>query len=121
MKYGGGRPRKNRWSDKLKEYNVGDAMRAEWQYMPASWFPEQQASTKYYLVVKKNTLWDADNGVEWDVVNLETGQVYRKMMLNDTLEKGRAQFFKLTSDEIKVKLKAMPKLEESREWWPEDE
>ena len=28
---------------------------------------------------------------------------------------------KLTKDEINEKLKAMPKLEESREWWPKDD
>jgi hypothetical protein len=118
MKYGGGRPPKNRWSDKLSDYKVGDAMRAEWQYVPTGWFPEQLASTKYYLIIKKAILWHADNGVEWDVVNLETGQIYKKMMLNQTLENGRAIFFKLSSDELKQKLDVMPKLEESREWWP---
>lgn len=118
MKYGGGRPPKNRWSDKLNDYKVGDAMRAEWQYVPAGWFPEQKASTKYYFIIKKVILWHADNGVEWDVINLETGQIYKKMMLNDTHEKGRAIFHKLSPEELNEKFLLMPKTEETKQWWP---
>ena len=117
MKYGGGRPAKNRWTDNLKEYAIGDAMRAEWAYVPAGVFPEQQASTRYYLLIGKTILFDGDQGVEWRVINLETGDIYPKMMLNDAYEKGRATFHKLTGEQLKEKLLAMPKTEATREWW----
>ena len=118
MKYGGGRPKKNTWKDKLSHLRAGDAVYAAWQYVPAGWFPERQACDKWYLILDKKINWHDDQGVDWRCLDLVTGKVIKSLWLNDSIEKEHVILTKLTGEELAAKLAEMPKTEENKEWWP---
>lgn len=117
-RYGGGRPPKNRWTDKLSDYTVGTGIRAEWQYIPAGAFPERQPALLFYMVLKKSYMYSDDQGVDWKMLNLENGAVYERLWLNDNVTKGHVILTKLTPEELQTMLEAMPKTEANKEWWP---
>lgn len=108
MKYGGGRPPANNWSDRHWNIKPGDYMHVSYYYYYSSAFEfEQQPAEEDYIVINKNIQFNDDKGVLWEIKNLKSGKVIKDFHLNvltsvydEWTGQKRAQAKKLTQEEI---------------------
>lgn len=108
MKYGGGRPPKNNWSDRHWDIKPGDYIHVSYYYYYSSAYQyEQQPSEKNYLVIDKKTQYLHDEGILWEVKEIASGKVIKDYRLNDLTSvydestgQKRAQLRKLTEAEV---------------------
>ena len=108
MKYGGGRPPNNNWSDRHWNIKPGDYIHVSFYYYRTAFGEfEQQPAEENYLVLDKRIKFNADEGVEWDVKEIKSGKITKDYHLNKMTSvydewtgQKRAQMRKLTEAEV---------------------
>lgn len=108
MKYGGGRPPNNNWSDRHWSIKPGDYIHVSYYYYRSAAFEyEQEPDEKDYIVLDKKIQYNHDQGVLWDVKEVKTGKVIKDYHLNEMTSvydewtgQKRAQARKLTEAEV---------------------
>jgi len=108
MKYGGGRPPNNNWSDRHWNIKPGDYIHVSYYYYYSSAYEfEQQPAEKDYIVLDKRINFNHDEGVEWDLKEVKCDSVTKNYRLNKITSvydewtgQKRAQMRKLTEAEV---------------------
>lgn len=107
MKYGGGRPANNNWSDRHWDIKPGDCIHVSYYYYRTAFAEiEQQPDEKNYIVLDKKIQYNHDEGVLWELKEFPSGKHLPECRLNKLTSvydewtgQKRAQLRKLTDDE----------------------
>ena len=108
MKYGGGRPANNNWSDRHWNVKEGDYIHVSYYYYYSSAYEyEQQPDEKNYIVLNKQIQFNDDSGVLWEIKDIASGKIIKDTRLNiltsiydEWTGQKRAQLRKLTAEEV---------------------